>query len=93
MKKRAFIQMHGDVDGVGFRFLVKQKAQSLGLKGSCKQTNDKLIVIDIEGDSEQLEEFLEYIQKGVSPLSQTNAFNIEFYDELKGYTTMESDIV
>lgn len=93
MKKRAFIQMHGDVDGVGVRFLVKQKAQSLGLKGSCKQTNDKLIVIDIEGDSEQLEEFLEYIQKGVSPLSQTNAFSIEFYDELKGYTTMESDIV
>ncbi|WP_427138784.1 acylphosphatase [Psychrobacillus psychrodurans] len=93
MKKRAFIQMHGDVDGVGFRFLVKQKAQSLGLKGSCKQTNDKLIVIDIEGDSEQLEEFLEYIQKGVSPLSQTNAFSIELYDDLKGYTTMESDIV
>ncbi|SEM02133.1 acylphosphatase [Paenisporosarcina quisquiliarum] len=93
MKKRAFIQMHGDVNGVGFRFLVKQKAQSLGLKGSCKQTNDKLIVIDIEGDSEQLEEFLEYIQKGVSPLSQTNAFSIELYDDLKGYTTMESDIV
>jgi acylphosphatase len=93
MKKRAYMQMHGDVDGVGFRFLVKQKAQSLGLKGSCKQTNDKLIVIDIEGDSKQLEEFLEYIQKGVSPLSQTNAFRIEFYDELKGYTTMESDIV
>ena len=93
MKKRAYIQMHGDVDGVGFRFLVKQKAQSLGLKGNCKQTNDKLIVIDIEGDSEQLEEFLEYIQKGVSPLSQTNAFSIELYDDLKGYTTMESDIV
>lgn len=93
MKKRAYIQMHGDVDGVGFRFLVKQKAQSLGLKGSCKQTEDKLIHIHIEGNIQQLEEFLEYIQKGVSPLSQTNAYRIELFDELKGYTSMESDIV
>ena len=93
MKKRAYIQMHGDVDGVGFRFLVKQKAQSLGLKGYCKQTADKLIVIDIEGDTKQLDQFLEYIQKGVSPLSQTNAFRLELFEELKGYTSMESDIV
>ncbi|MEK3977552.1 acylphosphatase [Psychrobacillus sp. FSL K6-2836] len=93
MKKRAYIQMHGDVDGVGFRFLVKQKAQSLGLKGNCKQTDNKLIVIDIEGDTNRLEEFLEYIQKGVSPLSHTNAFRIEFIDELQGYTSMETDIV
>jgi len=93
MKKRAYIQMHSDVDGVGFRFLVKQKAQSLGLKGSCKLTEDKLIVIDIEGDAKQLEVFLEYIQKGVSPLSQTNAFRIEFFEDLNGYTSMETDIV
>ncbi|WP_277584365.1 acylphosphatase [Psychrobacillus antarcticus] len=93
MKKRAYIQMHGDVDGVGFRFLVKQKAQSLGLKGYCKQTVDKLIVIDIEGDTKQLNHFLEYIQKGVSPLSLTNAFRLELFEELKGYTSMESDIV
>lgn len=93
MKKRAYIQMHGDVDGVGFRFLVKQKAQSLGLKGICKQTDDKLIHIHIEGDTKKLEEFIEYIQKGVSPLSQTNAFRIELFDELKGYTSMASDIV
>ena len=93
MKKRAYIQMQGDVNGVGFRFLVKQKAQSLGLKGSCKQTDDKLIVIDIEGDMIQLEEFLQYLQKGVSPLSKTNAFQIEIFDELQGYTSMQSDIV
>lgn len=93
MKKRAYIQMHSDVDGVGFRFLVKQKAQSLGLKGICKQADDKMIIIDIEGDTNQLEEFLAFIQKGVSPLSQTNAFRIEIFDGLKGYTSMESDIV
>ncbi|MET0786093.1 MAG: acylphosphatase, partial [Paenisporosarcina sp.] len=28
--------MHGDVQGVGFRFLAKQKAGELRLKGYCK---------------------------------------------------------
>ncbi|TQR20759.1 acylphosphatase [Psychrobacillus vulpis] len=85
--------MHSDVDGVGFRFLVKQKAHSLGLKGQCKQNEEKEIIIDIEGTANSLEEFLHYIQKGVSPLTRKNSFEIEFFDELKGYTTMESDIV
>lgn len=93
MKKRAYIEMQGDVDGVGFRFLVKQKAQSLGLKGFCKQNEDKEIIIDIEGDSSSLEEFLTYIQKGVSPMTHENSFAIELIDELAGYTTMETDII
>lgn len=93
MKKRAHIYMHGDVDGVGFRFLVKQKAQSLSLKGYCIQNADKEIEIDIEGDVNQLDEFIQFIQKGVSPLSKENAFGIEMNDDLKGYTKMVSDIV
>ena len=85
--------MHGDVDGVGFRFLVKQKAQSLSLKGYCMQNEQQEIIIDIEGDINRLDEFIEFIQKGVSPLSKENAFEIEIFDQLKGYTKMESDIV
>lgn len=85
--------MHGDVDGVGFRFLVKQKAQSLSLKGYCMQNELQEIVIDIEGDVNRLDEFIEFIQKGVSPLSKENAFEIEISDQLIGYTKMETDIV
>lgn len=93
MKKRAHIHMHGDVVGVGFRFLVKQKAQSLALKGFCAQNEEKVMTIEVEGDLNRLEEFLEFIQKGVSPFTQRNAFEIQLFDNLKGYTTMESDIV
>jgi len=93
LKKRAHIQMHGDVDGVGFRFLVKQKAQSLSLKGYCRQNELQEIIIDIEGNVNQLDEFIGYIQKGVSPLSKQNAFEIEIFDHLVGYTKMETDIV
>lgn len=93
MKKRAHIIMRSDVDGVGFRFLVKQKAQSLGLKGQCTQNDGKEIIIDIEGNTNSLEEFLHFIQKGVSPFMKNNSFEIEIFDELIGYTTMETDIV
>ncbi|SES10061.1 acylphosphatase [Psychrobacillus sp. OK032] len=93
MKKRAHIHMHGDVDGVGFRFLVKQKAQSLSLKGYCMQNEYQEIIIDIEGDVGRLNEFIEFIQKSVFPLSKNNAFEIEIFDMLKEYTKMETDIV
>lgn len=85
--------MHGDVHGVGFRFLVKQKAQSLGLKGVCKVMENNGVFIDVEGDENSLDEFLIYIQKGVSPFTINNAFEIEIFEELKGYTSMESDVV
>ena len=85
--------MHGDVDGVGFRFLVKQKAQLLGLKGYCKLNEQKKMIIEVEGILNRIEKFIEFIQNGVSPLSKENAFEIELFDNLKGYTTMESDIV
>jgi acylphosphatase len=85
--------MHGDVHGVGFRFLVKQKAQALGLKGVCTVMENNGISIDVEGNENSLDEFLIYIQKGVSPLTINNAFEIEFFEELIGYTFMESDVV
>ena len=44
--------MHGDIHGVGFRFPVKQKAQSLGLKGVCKVIENNRVFIDIEGNDE-----------------------------------------
>ncbi|QFF98934.1 acylphosphatase [Psychrobacillus glaciei] len=93
MKRRAHIHTYGDVNGVSFRFLVKQKAQSLGLKGICKQNEEKEIIIDIEGNTKSLEEFLNYILKGVSPVTKKNSFEIEFFEDIIGYTTLKTDIV
>lgn len=93
MKNRAHIHINGDIIGVGLRFLVKQKAQSLALKGQCIQNEKKEIIIDVEGNVNSIDEFLLYIQKGVSPRSKKTALSIELFDDLKGYTSMESDIV
>jgi acylphosphatase len=93
MKKRAHFIMHGDVQGVGFRFLAKQKASELNLKGYCRAFEQNEIVIEIEGEEEQLDLFVGYIQKGVSPLASITSYSVTFFNDLKGFRIMESDIV
>ncbi|SOC23878.1 acylphosphatase [Ureibacillus xyleni] len=93
MAKRAHIIFFGDVDGTGYRFFIKQKAINLGLKGFCKLNEQKQIEVEVEGKTNSVDEFLKFIEKGVSLQANSNAFEIEIYDELKGYVTMESDIV
>lgn len=93
MKKRAHFIMHGDVKGVGFRFLTKQKAIELGLKGYCRSFEQNEIVMEIEGDEVQLDLFVAFIQKGVSPLASITSYSVTFFEELKDYRTMETDIV
>ena len=93
MKKRAHFIMHGDVQGVGFRFLAKQKANELQLRGYCRGYEQNEIVMELEGEEEQLDLFVAYIQKGVSPLASITSYSVTFFDDLKGYRTMETDIV
>ena len=93
MKKRAHFIMHGDVKGVGFRFLTKQKATELNLKGFCRAYEQDEIVMEVEGEEQQLDLFVEYIQKGVSPQATISSFSVTYFDNLKNYRKMETDIV
>ncbi|KMY32253.1 acylphosphatase [Lysinibacillus xylanilyticus] len=93
MNKRALIKFFGDVYGTGYRFFIKQKAIELGLKGYCKLNNQDQIEVEVEGSKKALDEFLIFVQKGVSPQADSNSFTLELFDDLKGYTRMESDIV
>ncbi len=74
-------------------FFIKQKAIELGLKGYCKLNDQEQIEVEVEGSKKAIEEFLIFVQKGVSPQADSNSFTLELYDDLKGYVRMESDIV
>lgn len=67
---------------------IKQIALSLGLKGFYRKMNDT-IQIEVEGKHNAIEEFLIWLQKDPGILS----FTIETFDDLKGYSTMEINIV
>ncbi|MFJ7737412.1 acylphosphatase [Lysinibacillus sp. NPDC097287] len=93
MNKRALIRFFGDVYGTGYRFFIKQKAIELGLKGYCLLNDKDQIEVEVEGSKKALDEFLQFVQKGVSPQADSNSFTLEVFDDLKGYVRMESDIV
>lgn len=93
LNKRASIKFFGDVYGTGYRFFIKQKAIELGLKGYCRLNAAEQIEVEVEGPEKALNEFLLFVQKGVSPQADSNSFSLELYDDLKGYLRMESDIV
>lgn len=91
--KRAHILFFGDVEGTGYRFFIKQKAIELGLKGFCQLNNDNKIEVEVEGKESAVDEFIHFVQKGVSLQADYSGFNVEIFDDLKGYTVMKSDIV
>lgn len=91
--KRAKVTFLGDVLDTGHRFFVKQKAVELGLKGYCRQSNANQIETEIEGSSKAVDEFLRFVEQGVSLQSESNHFTIELFDTLVGYKTMQSDII
>ena len=93
MDKRASIKFFGDVYGTGYRFFIKQKAIELGLKGYCRLNDEDQIEVEVEGSNKAIDEFLLFVQKGVSLQADSNSFTLELFDDLKGYVRMESDIV
>ncbi|KYG92414.1 acylphosphatase [[Bacillus] sp. KCTC 13219] len=91
--KRARVIFSGDATGTGHRFFIKQKALELGLKGHCILNEQNNIEAEVEGTTPAVDEFIHFVQQGVSLQAQSNRFTIEIFDDLKGFKTMKTDII
>ena len=58
------IKVFGSVQGVGFRYLTKNRADNLGLKGFIRNEKDGSVYIEIEGGEGSLEKFVEWCRQG-----------------------------
>ena len=65
------ISVIGRVQGVWFRKYTREAALSRGVKGFVENSDDGSVYIEAEGNSEKLEQFLEWLQQG-SPLSRVD---------------------
>ena len=85
------IIVHGRVQGVGFRFFVRNCATSLDLKGWVKNLSDGTVGVHAEGEKEILLDFIKKIERGpafgyvsevtidwVTPENIYKGFNITF---------------
>lgn len=64
MKKRAVIRITGRVQGVNFRNNTEKKARSMDLTGFVKNMPDGSVLIEAEGEEENLDQFIEWSQEG-----------------------------
>ena len=56
--------VHGDVQGVGFRYFVQRKGQQLGLQGWVRNNDDGTVELVAEGTRQQLEQLKRALEEG-----------------------------
>jgi acylphosphatase len=64
MKKAARLIVQGTVQGIFFRQFVKEHSDNLGLVGFVRNLEDGTVEIIIEGEAEQIERLVRFVQKG-----------------------------
>lgn len=64
MKKSIHIIISGRVQGVGFRYFLREKALFLGVKGWVKNNSDGTVEVFLQGEEELLLKLKEYCSKG-----------------------------
>ena len=62
MRKRVVV--HGRVQGVGFRYSVRQRAASAGVAGWVRNCSDGSVEAVFEGDDEAVERVVEWMREG-----------------------------
>lgn len=62
--QQLFLKIHGDVQGVNFRWDAREKAHELGLVGWVKNVYDGTVEIVAEGEEEALKKFAEWCKMG-----------------------------
>lgn len=82
------IKISGRVQGVGFRYYTRQKANEFGITGWVKNTVGRDVIIVAEGGKADLDTFVDWVKSG-PPLSRVDKIIIDRFCETVGYPTFE----
>lgn len=66
-RSRVHLRISGDVQGVGFRYQARQRAQALGLAGWVRNCPDGSVEAVAEGDDPAVQQFVAWAHRGPSP--------------------------
>ena len=58
------IVVHGRVQGVGFRYFVRDAGIKRGLTGDARNCSDGTVEIVVEGDDAEISGFIEEVERG-----------------------------
>ncbi len=77
---------HGRVQGVGFRYFVRDVGMRLGLTGNVSNLPDATVEIIVEGNPKRIVEFIREVQKGPS-LARVDRLEIQDLPDGGSYST------
>ncbi|KAM3463952.1 hypothetical protein MY5147_004714 [Beauveria neobassiana] len=66
VKRVYFVALGGTVQGVGFRYFTRKKAQAYGLTGWCRNTPDNKVEGEVQGDEASVDKLLKDVGQGPS---------------------------
>jgi len=81
----AHLIVSGRVQGVGFRFSTQQKAIELHLTGWVQNKIDGTVEIEIEGQKEKIEQFLQELEKGFHKFTRVDNIELNTSETKRGY--------
>ena len=61
---RLDLVIEGRVQGVGYRYSAKIKAESLGIRGSVQNLSDGSVFVKAQGEKEAIDDFVRWCYKG-----------------------------
>ena len=61
---RLDLVIEGRVQGVGYRYSAKMKAESLGIRGSVQNLSDGSVFVTAQGEKEAMDNFVRWCYKG-----------------------------
>lgn len=64
MKRQVKVTVSGNVQGVGFRELIKKKAENCLVEGMVQNHDDGTVVIHAAGTSDSLDELIDFLYQG-----------------------------
>ena len=74
------LRVHGHVQGVGFRWWVRDRLEQLGLTGSATNLPDGTVVVVAEGDRRALEGFVRTVTSGQGP-GRVSGTRLEWHEQ------------
>jgi len=86
--KRVHLIISGRVQGVGYRYFVREKADQCNIKGWVKNNIGGTVEVVAEGDDKDIQTFVDYCRKGPS-LSLIENVNINYEDPTKEFHGFE----
>ncbi len=89
--KHVILRVHGRVQGVFFRDATLKKASELGLGGFVRNEPDGTVYIEAEGDSEKVDELMNWCREGGPPMATVSSVASEEDAELRGFKHFSID--